>query len=133
VPLAVILVDVDNLKEINRVYGILTGDAVLIETGHLLLKMTRKPEVVGRNDTQDFMIIAPHTDEKGAYGLAERVCKTISEHHFVLEKLDLHVTVSVGIAATADGDLAENLALLGCAEAALTRAKRAGKNRVEVE
>jgi diguanylate cyclase (GGDEF)-like protein len=131
-PLAVVLVDVDNLKKINRAYGILTGDSVLIETGQILLKMTRNPEVVGRNDTQDFMLIVPHTNESGARTLAERICRTIGEHHFVLEKLDLHVTVSIGIAATSNGDLAENLALFGRAEAALTRAKRSGKNRVEV-
>ena len=131
-PLAVLLVDVDNLKEINRAYGILTGDSVLIETGQLLLKMVRQSEVVGRNDTQDFMIIAPQTNVSGARALAERIFKTIGEHHFVLEKLDLHVTVSVGVAATSGDDLGENLALLGRAEVALTRAKRRGKNRVEV-
>lgn len=131
-PLAVLLVDVDNLKEINRQDGILTGDTVLIETGQLLLSMMRKSEIVGRNDTQDFLIVAPQTDEAGARALAERICRTIAEHHFILEKLDLHVTVSVGVVWTRGDDLAENLALLGRAEVALTRAKRAGKNRAEV-
>ncbi len=130
--LAVLLIDVDNLKEINRTHSILTGDSVLIETGQLLLKMARDSEIIGRNDTQDFVIIAPHTNEVGARALAERICKLIAEHHFVLEKLDLHVTVSIGVAATSGSDLTENLALLGRAEGALTRAKHAGKNRVEV-
>jgi len=131
-PLAVLLVDVDNLKEINRQYGILTGDTVLIETGQLLLSMMRKSEIVGRNDTQDFLVITPQTTEEGVRNLAERIRQSISEHHFILEKLDLHVTVSVGMAWTRGNDLAENLALLGRAEVALTRAKRAGKNRAEV-
>lgn len=131
-PLAVLLVDVDNLKDINRQHGILIGDTVLIETGQLLLSMMRKSEIVGRNDTQDFLIVAPQTNEEGARTLAERICRTISEHHFILEKLDLHVTVSAGMAWTRGDDLAENLALLGRAEVALTRAKRAGKNRAEV-
>ncbi|MEW5718013.1 MAG: diguanylate cyclase [Chloroflexota bacterium] len=130
--LAVLLIDVDNLKEINRTHSILTGDSVLIETGQLLLKMARDSEIIGRNDVQDFMIIAPHTNESGARTFAERICKLIAEHHFVLEKLDLHVTVSIGVAATSGSDLTENLALLGRAEAALARAKHAGKNRVEV-
>jgi len=98
----------------------------------LLLQVTRKSEIVGRNDTQDFMIIAPHTNDYGARVLAERICKTISEHHFILEKLDLHVTVSIGIAATSGADMSDNLALLGRAEAALAHAKHSGKNRVEV-
>jgi len=131
-PLAVLFVDVDNLKEINRQYGIVTGDSVLIEMGQMLLTMMRKSEVVGRNDVQDFLIIAPQVDEAGARSLAERVCATISEHHFVLEKLDLHVTASVGVAWTNGVDLPESLALLARAEVALSRAKRAGKNRVEI-
>jgi diguanylate cyclase (GGDEF)-like protein len=131
-PLAVLLVDVDNLKEINRQYGILIGDTVLIETGQLLLSLMRKSEIVGRNDTQDFLVVAPQTNEEGTRTLAERIRRSISEHHFILEKLDLHVTVSVGMAWTKGNDLAENLALLGRAEVALTRAKRAGKNRAEV-
>ncbi len=131
-PLAVLLIDVDNLKEINRQYGILTGDSVLIEIGQLLLKLLRKSEIVGRNDVQDFLILAPQTDEKGMRVLAERIRQTIAQHHFVLEKLDMHVTVSVGMAWANGKDLSENLALLGRAEAALSRAKRAGKNRVEV-
>ncbi len=131
-PLAVILVDVDNLKEINHEYGILTGDTVLIETGQLLFKMMRKCEIVGRNDVQDFLVIAPQTDETSARALAERIRQDIAEHHFILEKLDLHVTVSVGVAAVAGNDLGENLTLLGRAEGALAYAKRAGKNRVEM-
>ena len=132
-PLAVLLADVDNLKNINRQYGILTGDNVLVEVGQLLRKMARACDFVGRANTQDFMILAPQTDTRGARVLAERICQTISEHHFVAEKLDLHVTVSVGGACVGGLDLSDNLALLGQAESALGRAKRAGKNRVEVE
>jgi two-component system, cell cycle response regulator len=130
-PLAVLMVDVDNLKDINRLHGILTGDSVLIEMGQLILKTVRNSEIAGRNDVQDFMVIAPHTDEDGARIIAERIRKIAAEQHFVLKKLKLNVTVSVGFAATVGSDLSENLALLGRAEGALTRAKRGGKNRVE--
>ena len=132
-PLAVLLVDVDNLKDINQQYGVLTGDNVLVEVGQGLGKMVRASDVVGRANIQDFMILAPQTNKAGVRILADRVCQTISEHHFIAEKLDLHVTVSVG-GAWADGsDLSGNLALLGQAEGQLDRAKRAGKNRVEVD
>jgi two-component system cell cycle response regulator len=132
-PLAVLLVDVDNLKDINRQYGILTGDNVLVEAAQWIRKLARATDIVGRCDTQDFMILAPQTDLKGVRILAERVSRAISEHHFIAEKLDLHVTVSVGAACAEGSDLSENLALLGRSEGALDRAKRAGKNRVEVE
>lgn len=76
--------------------------------------------------------IAPQTDPNGARVLTQRLGQTIGEHHFVLEKLDLHVTVSVGVAANTQGDMTDHLALLGRAEVALARAKRRGKNHVEV-
>ncbi len=131
-PLAVLLVDVDNLKDINQRYGVLTGDNVLVEAGQSLRRLARAADILGRSDTQDFLLIAPQTDEKGARVLANRLLHAISEHHFIAEKLDLHVTVSIGVAHSAGIDLSENLALLGRAEGALDAAKRAGKNRVEV-
>ncbi|MCL4396276.1 MAG: GGDEF domain-containing protein, partial [Chloroflexi bacterium] len=123
----------DNLAEINQQYGILSGDNVLVEVGHLVRHMARTADIVGRADVQDFLVLAPQTDRAGALVLADRICTMIAQHHFIAEKLDLHVTVSVG-AACADGtDLSENLALMARAEDALERAKRAGKNRVEME
>jgi len=132
-PVSVLLVDVDNLKEINQQSGTLSGDNVLVEVGQLLRRLARSTDILGRSDTQDFLIVAPQTDAKGVRVLANRIVRTISEHHFIAEKLDLHVTVSVGAAYSEGADLSENLALLGRAEGALDRAKRAGKNRVEVE
>ncbi len=132
VPLAVLLVDIDNLSQVNAQHGVLQGDMVLVEVGQLVHTLTRAADVVGRSDTHDFMILVPHTDEAGARVLAERVVKTISTHHFISDKLDLHITVSAGIACTPGGDLTENLALIGRAENALDRAKKGGKNRVEM-
>lgn len=132
-PLSVLVADVDNLKEINQKHGILQGDAVLFEVGQSLKKLARATDVVGRYNTQDFLILLPQTDAKGARVLADRICKAISEHHFIAEKLDLHVTISVGGACASGTGLTETLALLGRAEAALERAKQAGKNRVEME
>jgi two-component system, cell cycle response regulator len=132
-PLTVLMIDVDNLKEINRQYGVLTGDNALVEMAQLLRREARGADIVGRSDTQDFMILSPQTDAKGARILGDRLVQSIAEHHFIAEKLDLHLTVSIGAACSAGADLSENLALLGRAEGALDRAKRAGKNRFEVE
>lgn len=131
-PLSVLVVDIDNLKEINRAHGILIGDSVLIETARLIQKTARKTDLVARYDTQDFLTVLPETDERDAAVVADRIRKTISEHHFVLEKLDLHVTVSVGVASAAGDELTNYLVLLGRAAAALDHAKRGGKNRVEM-
>lgn len=132
-PLAVMLVDVDNLADINLDHGILYGDMVLVEISRLLKKLVRTSDVVGRSDTKDFMILMPETDEEGVRMLADRILQTVSQHHFVADKLDLHVTVSIGVGCATGTDLTENLALVGRAEGALDRAKQSGKNRVEVE
>ncbi len=132
-PLAVMLVNVDNLSEINLDHGILYGDMVLVEISHTLKKLVRVSDVVGRSDTQDFIVLMPETDLEGARNLADRILQTIAQHHFIQDKLDLHVTVSIGVACAKGNDLTENLALVGRAEAALDRAKQAGKNRLEIE
>lgn len=131
-PLSVLLVDIDNLKEINRAHGILIGDSVLIETARLIQKTTRKTDLVSRYDTQDFLIVLPETDARDAAVIASRIRMTVAEHHFVLEELDLHVTVSVGVASASGDELTDYLALLGRAATALDRAKRGGKNREEM-
>jgi two-component system, cell cycle response regulator len=131
-PLALMLIDVDNLADINTDHGILYGDMVLIEVSQLLKKLVRVSDVVGRCNTQDFLVLMPQTDETGARMLADRIWQAVAQHHFVANKLDLHVTVSVGVACAAGGDLTENLALVGRGEGALDRAKQAGKNRVEM-
>ncbi len=131
-PLAVMLINVDNLADINHTHGILYGDMVLVEVSRLVKKLVRVSDVVGRCDTADFMILMPETEMDGARLLGDRILQSVSAFHFVQEKLDLHVTVSIGVGCGAGADLTENLALIGRAEAALDRAKQAGKNRVEV-
>jgi diguanylate cyclase (GGDEF)-like protein len=128
----VLLADVDNLADINQDHGILHGDAVLVEVAQLLKKLVRVSDVVGRTNSQDFMVLMPQTDEAGARMLAERVLQTVSQHHFITERLDLHVTVSIGLACATGADLTENLSLVARAETGLDRAKQAGKNRMEI-
>ena len=131
-PLAIMVVDVDNLADINHKHGILHGDAILVEVVQLLKMCCRGTDLIGRCDTQDFLVLMPHTDPEGAQILADRVVRAVADHHFITEKLDLHVTVSVGVACAPGGDLTENLALIGRAEAALDRAKQGGKNKMEM-
>jgi diguanylate cyclase (GGDEF)-like protein len=130
-PLSVLLVDVDNLKEINREHGIVIGDTVLVETAQVIFRSARRTDIIGRYDTQDFIMILPETIDTGGLILAERIRKVISEHKFLSGKLGLHITASIGVAGAPGADLGENLALVGRAATALDQAKRAGKNRVE--
>lgn len=131
-PLSILLVDVDNLNAINQEHGTLIGDAVLSETAEVLYRILRRADLIGRYDTQDFILILPETEEEGALILANRICKSIQAHSFLKGKVSLQVTVSVGVAGGRGSDMAENLALIGRAATALDQAKHAGKNQVEV-
>jgi diguanylate cyclase (GGDEF)-like protein len=130
-PLSVLLVDVDNLEEINRAHGLLIGDSVLIETAQILYTTLRRTDLIGRYDRQDFILILPETPETSAMNLADRLCSAVAAANFLNGKLNLQVTVSIGVAGANGTDLAENLALIGRAATALDNAKRAGKNRIE--
>ncbi len=131
-PLSVLLVDVDNMKTINEEHGILIGDSVLIEAAEVLYRNLRRTDLIGRYDQQDFILVLPETTEESAVILANRLCQAVSAHKFLNGKLNLNATVSVGVAGAPGNDMAENLALIGRAATALDKAKREGKNRVEI-
>lgn len=130
-PLSVLLVDVDNLAEINKQHGMLTGDSILVETAQILHKALRRTDLIGRYNQQDFILILPETPQENAMKLADRLHGVVGSAIFLSGKLDLHVTVSVGVAGAEGTDLAENLSLIGRAASALETAKHTGKNRVE--
>jgi len=131
-PLSVLLVDVDNLTKINEEHGVLIGDSVLIEVAKVLHKSLRRADLIGRYDHQDFILVLPETTKESAVMLANRFCQAARSYQFFHGKLDLPVTVSVGLAGGPGTDMAENLALIGRAATALDKAKQAGKNRVEI-
>ena len=131
-PISVLLVDVDNLEKINAEHGTLIGDAVLIETAEVIYKTLRRIDLIGRYDKQDFILVLPETNEESALILANRLCHAISARKFLNDKMNLQVTVSIGLAGGSGTDMAENLALIGRAATALDKAKQAGKNRVEI-
>jgi two-component system, cell cycle response regulator len=130
-PLSVLLVDIDNLSEINTEHGMLTGDSVLIETAQILYKALRRTDIIGRYNQQDFILVLPETPEENALRLGDRLHRAVAAAKYLNGKMNLRVTVSIGIAGSNGSDLAENLSLIGRAASALENAKQAGKNRVE--
>jgi diguanylate cyclase (GGDEF)-like protein len=127
-PLGLIMVDIDDFKLINDTYGHQQGDAVLRAVARVVQANSRDADSPARYGGEEMALILPHTDLDGAYAIAERVRSAIE--HLRVPRIDgqgtLHVTASVGVAATTDGD--QN-ALVADADAALYEAKRQGKNR----
>jgi diguanylate cyclase (GGDEF)-like protein len=136
-PLSLILVDLDNFKNINDAYGHLYGDQVLKRTAHLLLEGLRvKDDFAARFGGEEFVILLPSTAQNAAIQVAERIRKLIEvaglppfEHTpSALNKRS--VTVSCGVATTIPPSPGGWQHLLNTADKALYEAKSSGRNRV---
>ena len=126
--LAVVMVDVDNLKEYNDAFGHLGGSAALREIAALLHDASRSIDVVAKYGGDEFSLLLPECGAAGALAFCDRVRRTIAAHEFE-EDAARHLTVSMGIAVfpTEGSDPHD---LLRVADARLYEAKRAGRNRV---
>jgi len=125
-PVSVALIDVDHFKRVNDRYGHAAGDRVLVQLGHRLAADLRASDRLGRWGGEEFLLVSGHTPLAAALELAERLRASVAGFSFGHGE---PVTVSVGVAQVRQGDDAERL--LERADAALYRAKDAGRNRVE--
>jgi diguanylate cyclase (GGDEF)-like protein len=126
---AVLAVDVDHFKAVNDQHGHAAGDAVLAQLGQLLQHAAREIDTVARLGGEEFCLLLPHSDLAGASQAAERLCRLVRQAEW--PPLATPLTVSVGVALAGVEDLTPQ-AVLARADAALMRAKQAGRDRVVV-
>jgi len=105
-------------------YGQAGMDRVLVAIANLLRRSLRLVDLVGRTNSDEFMIIAPHTDKPGAQALARRIQNTVQGAVMDMNGAQVQVKACVGVAVSENATLADNLALFARAEAALDRARR---------
>jgi diguanylate cyclase (GGDEF)-like protein len=129
---SLIMLDVDRLKEYNDVYGHLRGSEVLRRLAQVVLSELRTADIAAKYGGDEFVIILPQTDRKGACTLAERIRGSVEAHSFPGEEEGIRITSSMGIAQFPDDGEASR-ELLEAADAALYAAKRRGRNRVATE
>jgi len=127
VPAALIGFDIDRFKAINDQFGHPVGDAALRAVAESTQALLRTSDVLVRSGGEEFMIIAPHTSAIDAFKMAEKIRLAIANTDIAgCDRL----TVSMGVAQLADQESADSL--MTRVDAALGRAKRAGRNCVEL-
>jgi diguanylate cyclase (GGDEF)-like protein len=131
-PLTLVLADLDDFKLVNDDHGHATGDDVLREFAAVLRHTVRESDVAGRWGGEEFLLLLPGTDTEGGANLADRVRTALQERSFLgRDGAVVTVTCSFGVSHhELGGDERE---LFGAADRALYRAKREGKNRVELD
>ena len=129
-PVSVVLADLDHFKHINDTYGHLAGDAVLRETARRMREAIRPYDNIGRYGGEEFLLVLSNCDTIGAATIAERLRHAVKKDTIVLAEGTVSVTLSVGVATS--GMVQDAETLVGAADAALYRAKRSGRDRVEV-
>ncbi len=122
-PLAALVIDLDHFKRINDTAGHAAGDAVLVRVAGVLQKQLRGEDVVGRAGGEEFWLVLPDTPRAHALALADRLRQQVTD-------ASLGITCSVGVALAGASD-ADASQVIARADAALYRAKEAGRNRVE--
>jgi len=131
-PLALLMIDIDHFKQFNDLYGHPAGDRCLqAVAGALRERVQRAQDCVARFGGEEFALVLPDTDRKGAMHIAEQLRLTIQAlaipHRAAA---DGHVTVSIGCAVVLPSNAEDPATLLQMADSALYSAKLAGRNRV---
>ena len=130
--LGLLMIDIDHFKKFNDTYGHEAGDAVLRETGSFLVRSIRAEDFVCRFGGEEFVVVLPTADLRAAQARAERLRSKLHDLVVMHEGRSVgSISASFGVAALPDHGMTEK-DLLQAADAALYRAKRAGRDRVEL-
>jgi diguanylate cyclase (GGDEF)-like protein len=131
-PLGLVMVDLDDFKQVNDRHGHQQGDEVLASVAAVLRDFSRDIDAPARYGGEELAVVLPQTDAEGAALLAERMRQAVEGLRVprVGGRGSLRVTASFGVAAVPES-AADQEELVAAADAALYRAKRGGKNRVE--
>ncbi len=128
-PVAVMMLDIDQFKEVNDQLGHHAGDTLLQEFTAALKTHVRASDVFARYGGDEFVIILPQAHEHEATGLAQRILETVRNQAFLSGSQSLRVTTSIGVAIyRPDRHQGETPDLIRQADQAMYRAKRAGRD-----
>jgi diguanylate cyclase (GGDEF)-like protein len=132
---SVVMMDVDDFKSLNDAHGHLIGDRVLRGIANVVKSQMRGVDTAARYGGEEIAVILPRTEMVNAYNVGERIRAAIAELRITTDSdpsQALRVTASFGIAAYPESTATDGEDLVRRADRALYRAKKTGKNRVEL-
>jgi diguanylate cyclase (GGDEF)-like protein/PAS domain S-box-containing protein len=130
-PLMVLMLDLDHFKLINDSHGHAAGDVVLMRFVQTVAGVLRESDFMGRIGGEEFAVLLPNTTLEGGRTLAQRIVETVRNSPVAVDSNHIPITVSIGASCLSDETSVSDL--LKLADAALYRAKKGGRDRLEVE
>jgi two-component system cell cycle response regulator len=131
-PVGVVLLDLDHFKSINDTYGHFAGDAVLREAARRMQGTIRQYDSMGRYGGEEFLVLFPGCDKQSTLEKAERLRTYLASEPLLLTETSVTLTASFGATTALPGVENSAESLIRTADDALYRAKKLGRNRVEV-
>jgi diguanylate cyclase (GGDEF)-like protein len=129
-PVSLLIIDLDNFKQVNDTFGHPAGDQVLKTVARILKESCRGQDLVARFGGEEFAIILSQTKAATAHAIAQRIRNRLSKTTFTFDDRPLHMTASIGLATCQEGNTIFTSNLVKQADRALYQAKSSGKNRV---
>lgn len=129
--LHLLVLDLDDFKDINDKYGHVAGDKILIFISNILRKTLRDGDKVFRYGGEEFIIVLNRIDREHCKKIADRILKLVSSNNLIYNGESLHVTLSIGATKYIKSDTPDTL--IARADRALYKAKKNGKNQMYVD
>lgn len=129
---SIMMLDIDNLKEVNDRYGHDAGDKVLCEVVRRIKTCCRPYDAMGRYGGDEFLVIVPAEEKDMVYKLTERFHMAICEKPFEVDNKYMNITVSIGVAFVSTLNY-EPEEIIKKADECLIKAKTAGKNMIVIQ
>jgi len=126
---ALVMLDLDDFKRLNDTHGHLVGDRALRDVASLAQRQLRGVDLAARYGGEELAFLLPRTSLADAHAVAERIRSAIAKYDFG----GMTITASLGVAGWTEAGVTDPERLVERADAALYRAKAAGKNRVEID
>jgi two-component system cell cycle response regulator len=132
-PLSLLMMDIDEFKTINDTVGHYKGDEVLRKVADIIQSSIREIDLAARYGGDEFAIVFPYTQIDGALLAAERIQRNLGSNKIIVEGIEkpLSINTSIGL-STYPGSAISLVEMINVADAMLYRAKKNGKNRIEI-